>query len=317
MNEGKHTYPIVSICCMAFNHAPYIRKCLDGFLMQEPPTGVPADEPWYEILIHDDCSTDGTDDIIREYASKFPDKIFPLYEEENQYSKGIIIDGFNYKRARGKYIAVCEGDDYWTISDKLKRQVDFMESHPDYSVCWHLARIYETYSGKLRPLYYDFDQPIEVDEDVTVEYLLRASVGQPLTEVFRRSCYNIEWQSYYPNYCDTMENFHLLLQGNGRLMKFIGGQYNLHKGGVSASISNINRSLESCLDFTQMYMHTQSPVLLPYIYKTFLWGYDLSKETNRLDEWNQYMNVLKGVSVRTWWQIKLTILKRRVCKLWR
>ena len=64
-------------------------------------------------------------------------------------------------------------------------------------------------------------------------------------------------------------------------------------------------------------MYTQSMALLPYIYKTFLWGYDISKETNRLDEWNQYMNVLKSVSVHTCCQIKLTILKRRVRKLWR
>ncbi len=316
MSENINNMPIVSICCMAFNHAPFIRKCLDGFLMQEPPTGVSEDELWYEILIHDDCSTDGTDDIIREYAEKYPDKIFPLYETENQYSKGIIIDGYNYKRARGKYIAVCESDDYWTIADKLKRQVDFMETHPDYSVCWHLARIYETYSGVLRPLYYDFDKPMEEDEDISIEYLMRSSVGQPLTEVFRRSCYNIEWLSYYPNYCDTMENFHLLLNGKGRLMKFIGGQYNLHSGGVSASQRSIDRSLESCKDFSQMYMHTRSSILLPQIYKTYLWSYELCWDANRISEWKECMSILRRVSPLMWSKIGLTIFKRRIKNIW-
>ena len=104
--------PVVSICCLTYNHAPFIRKCLDGFLMQSPPPCVPQDaklSDWCEILIHDDASTDGTDDIIREYAAKYPDVVFPLYEEENQYSRGGAgkMDLYNYNRARGKYIAYC------------------------------------------------------------------------------------------------------------------------------------------------------------------------------------------------------------------
>ena len=66
----KDQLPIVSICCLSYNHAPFVRKALDGFLMQEPPTGVSAEDPWFEILIHDDASTDGTDAIIKEYATK-------------------------------------------------------------------------------------------------------------------------------------------------------------------------------------------------------------------------------------------------------
>ena len=143
------TTPLVSICCITYNHASFIRKCLDGFLMQQ--TTFPI-----EILIHDDCSTDGTTEIIREYEAKYPDLIFPLYEEENQYQQGKAaeIDFYNYRRARGKYIAYCEGDDYWTDPLKLQKQVDFMEANPEYSVCFHDFQVYDVRTGKLRDMQY-------------------------------------------------------------------------------------------------------------------------------------------------------------------
>lgn len=100
-----------------------------------------------EIIINDDCSTDGTTEIIREYAEKYPDKIFPVFHEENLYSQGVrgMAQKFVYPKARGKYIAICEGDDYWTDPLKLQKQVDFLESHPDYSMCFHKAKtMYES-----------------------------------------------------------------------------------------------------------------------------------------------------------------------------
>lgn len=110
--------PLVSICCITYNHAPYIRQCLEGFLIQK--TTFP-----FEILIHDDASTDGTADIIREYEARYPHLIKPIYQVENQYSKGTKISStYNYPRAKGKYIALCEGDDYWT--DPLKLQNKFI-----------------------------------------------------------------------------------------------------------------------------------------------------------------------------------------------
>lgn len=128
--------PLVSVCCITYNHAQFIRKCLDGFLMQQ--TDFPI-----EILIHDDCSTDGTTEIIREYEAKYPNLIFPLYEEENQYQQGKAgeIDFYNYRRARGKYIAYCEGDDYWTDPLKLQKQVDFMEANPECVLCFTNATV--------------------------------------------------------------------------------------------------------------------------------------------------------------------------------
>jgi glycosyltransferase involved in cell wall biosynthesis len=128
---------VISICCITYNHEPYIRQCLEGFMMQK--TNFP-----FEVLIHDDASTDGTADIIRRYESKYPDIIKPIYQKENQYSKGVEISStFNYPRAKGKYMAVCEGDDYWIDPLKLQKQVDFLENNPEYSMCFHDAFIYD------------------------------------------------------------------------------------------------------------------------------------------------------------------------------
>ena len=120
---------LVSIRCLAYNHAPYIRQCLEGFVMQKTDFK-------FEAIVHDDASTDGTSDIIREYAEKYPEIIKPIFETENQYSKhdGSISKIMNAEM-RGKYIAKCEGDDYWTDPYKLQKQVDFLEMHPNVVGC--------------------------------------------------------------------------------------------------------------------------------------------------------------------------------------
>lgn len=124
--------PVVSICSITYNHATYIRQCLDGFLMQK--TNFP-----FEIIINDDCSTDGTTEIIKEYVAKYPNLIKPIFHDENQYQKGVrgMFAKFVFPKAQGKYIALCEGDDYWIDPLKLQKQVDFMDAHPDYSMCFH------------------------------------------------------------------------------------------------------------------------------------------------------------------------------------
>lgn len=129
--------PLVSISCITFNHVDYIRVAIEGFLMQQ--TTFPV-----EILIHDDASTDGTADIIKEYESLYPHIIKPIYQVENQYSKGIKISiTYNYPRARGKYIALCEGDDYWTDPMKLQKQIELLRSYPDAIMSVAQSDVYE------------------------------------------------------------------------------------------------------------------------------------------------------------------------------
>ena len=125
----------VTILCLTYNHESYIRQCLDGFVMQQTNFR-------FEAIVHDDASTDSTTDIIREYAEKYPDIIKPIYETENQYSKhdGSLTRIMN-AATHGKYVAFCEGDDYWIDPLKLQKQVDFLESHSDYSMCFHKVAV--------------------------------------------------------------------------------------------------------------------------------------------------------------------------------
>lgn len=124
---------MVTIRCITYNHEPYIRQCLEGFVMQKTNFR-------FEAIVHDDASTDGTAAIIREYAEKYPNIIKPIFEAENQHSKRDgsltrIMDAY----MNGKYIAMCEGDDYWIDPLKLQKQVDFLEANPEYVMCFHAA----------------------------------------------------------------------------------------------------------------------------------------------------------------------------------
>jgi glycosyltransferase involved in cell wall biosynthesis len=125
---------MVVVRCLVYNHEAYLDQCLRGFFIQE------TDFP-FEVFVHDDASTDGSADIIRRYAEKYPKILKPVYETENQYSKK---DGSFYRamwdpvlQGGHKYIALCEGDDYWTDPKKLQKQVEYMEGHPGCAMTFH------------------------------------------------------------------------------------------------------------------------------------------------------------------------------------
>lgn len=133
---------LVSVCCTAFNHEKYIRDCLDGFVNQKTNFR-------YEVIVYDDASTDNSAIIIQEYADKYPDIIKPILQKENQYSKGIrISEKYIYPKCNGKYIAFCEGDDYWCDENKLQKQVDFLANNSDYIACVHQTRMVNLRNNK-------------------------------------------------------------------------------------------------------------------------------------------------------------------------
>lgn len=115
---------LVSIVCISFNHEKYIRAAIDSFLNQDV-------DFTYEIVLHDDCSRDDTRKIITEYKTRYPELITTVFEKRNAYNQGKspLVIGISY--ARGKYIAVCDGDDYWISTNKLQKQVNYMESNPE------------------------------------------------------------------------------------------------------------------------------------------------------------------------------------------
>src|SRR5450759_4645946 len=139
MNVTLHKWevdvlPLVSVACLAYNHERYIRDAIEGFLKQR--TTFPI-----EIIIHDDASTDCTSKIIGEYEAKYPNLIKTISQIENQYSIGNNPGIIMLEKANGKYIALCEGDDYWTDPCKLQKQVDFLEANEDFVLCFHKVKI--------------------------------------------------------------------------------------------------------------------------------------------------------------------------------
>ena len=167
---------LVSIKCLVYNHEPYLRQCLEGFVMQKTNFR-------FEVVVHDDASTDGSAAIIREYAEKYPDIIKPIYETENQYSKhdGSLSRIVN-AALRGKYVAMCEGDDYWIDPMKLQKQVDFLEAHTDYSMCFHRAII----KNEINKSDLNIKCSTVEDRDYTGDELLKTWTVPTASMMFRR-----------------------------------------------------------------------------------------------------------------------------------
>lgn len=124
----------ISVLVITYNHGKYLKQCLEGILAQKTKYS-------FEIIIHDDASPDNTQSIIKEYATNYPDLIIPIIQNTNMYSQGVPLF-YQYRHLlRGRYIATCEGDDYWCDDFKLQKQVEFLESHRDYIACYHNVKV--------------------------------------------------------------------------------------------------------------------------------------------------------------------------------
>lgn len=222
--------PLVSICCLTYNHERFISDCLDGFLMQK----VDFD---FEILIHDDASTDNTAEIIKIYQTKYPEIIKPIYQKENQYSKGVSPTfKYNFPRSKGKYIAMCEGDDYWTDHFKLQKQVDFLENNDDYNLCVGGFKTYNVYTKESETI-------IKIPKGVlknesgysfNLEHTKRNWLTKTLTAVFRNDKKLFEKVLNYKYGRDIHLFYHLLKSSKGFYFTKEMGIYRIHEGGVNS-----------------------------------------------------------------------------------
>lgn len=203
MNEKE--VPLVSIKCFVYNQAPYLRQCLDGFVMQKTNFA-------FEAIVHDDASTDNSAEIIREYAEKYPNIIKPILETENQYSKhdGTLESILN-ESCKGQYIAVCEGDDYWTDPYKLQKQVDYLESHPECGLVWAKAKCFYQEKNKFCGTTGAF---MSGYYDMLVNYSIA-----PLTVMY--PC------SLLPSYREFVKGQNFLM-GDSPLFLYIAHNYDIH-----------------------------------------------------------------------------------------
>lgn len=219
--------PLVSIVCESYNHESYLRQCLEGFVMQKTDFS-------FEILIHDDASIDKSVDIIREYEYKYPNLLKPIYQIENQYSKGVKIwSEIQFPRALGKYIAICEGDDYWIDPQKLQKQVDYLESHPECTLCFHNTYI----TDERKEAEFSLFASIE-NRDYAPHELLNSLLTQTSSCVFRTTLaesFRISFGKCRMAFCDTPLVLLCAKYGSVHGMKDVMSVYRRHPGGWTAT----------------------------------------------------------------------------------
>lgn len=219
--------PLVSICCLSYNHESYIRECLNGFLMQKTNFD-------FEVLIHDDASTDDTANIIREYEEKYQEIIKPIYQTENQYSKGIgVTRTYNFPRSQGKYIALCEGDDYWTDPLKLQKQVDFLEGNAEYMI--HSGKAQILNSNKLTEIIGDprLKKSYSLPDFLTQNNLVTCTVTFRNQPILKNKFKNLTFGDWllYVQLLSSKENSLAYVSDD------VYSVYRVHEGGVMHTLS--------------------------------------------------------------------------------
>lgn len=261
---------LVSIVCITYNHEPYLRKALDGFLMQR--TDFPV-----EIILAEDCSTDGTRAICEEYKAKYPEKINYIYRDHNV--------GYNENEyeamcaAKGKYIAYCEGDDYWTDPLKLQEQVNFLESHLEYSVCWHRCKHRNAVTGEERDDACGKLLPVGADGvDIDMDTYFAGWYTQPLTMVFRKDALDLSLYHSYKYFRDMHQMYHILKNGKGYLFAFHGGVRNVHEGGIASLRSYKQQCDDSLRIAEELYRKNRDRSTKLYYSRTLQWAIDESKQ---------------------------------------
>ena len=267
---------MVSICCVTYNHGKYIKECIDSFLMQKTNFS-------FEIIIHDDASTDGTSDIVKEYAKKYPKIIRMILQKENQYEKGMrggLLFGYDpfvknvLPTARGKYIALCEGDDYWTDPNKLQKQVDYLEKNPDKILCYHPCK--DLVKGK-----FSWYGKGENGTDYTADELVAAPGGIATSTKMFRNIYGKDTKNDFIDFSgDFLLTSFLGTKGGCGFVKGIKPSiYRVHSGGVWTGMTGRARNQVVTRMYNRMYeLHKQKgnpkhiSIVKPYLHKLQTFG---------------------------------------------
>jgi len=280
---------MVSIICITYNHEKYIRDALEGFINQKTNFR-------FEVVIHDDASTDGTAKIIKEYEQKYPDIIRPIYQTENRYSQGKNVMRYTVPFARGKYIATCEGDDYWTDTNKLQKQVDFLENNLDYVACIHNTKIEDYINPNGQERYINSSKDAY---DVTFYDVVRNGSGtvyQWSSLIYRRQYFLIAYSDLRPAYFNKAKGFgdwvliiYLSLEGKIKYMPDVMSNYRF---GVEGSYTLRNISREKQIE--------QSTILIEFLnavdeYTNFQYS-DVIQSAQRFYEFHRALS-MKDYSV--------------------
>jgi glycosyltransferase involved in cell wall biosynthesis len=256
---------LVSVCMITYNHQSFIAKAIDGVMMQETNFR-------YELILSDDCSTDNTREICKLYHSKYPDKIKLLLPESNI---GVIKNSLGTLRAcTGKYIAICEGDDYWTDALKLQKQVDFMEANPEYGMVHTNYRVVDEFDNEINtykriPLAY-------IDKfDVFDLYMKRKYEVASLTALFRSDLFR-EFESELNTLQLKMTDLPMWLEFSKKskikYIDVVSSSYRLLKNSASHS-SDVMKTLAFNLNMLEVFRYFSDKYNVHYNHKKILSKY--------------------------------------------
>lgn len=259
----------VSVICLTYNQKDYIRSCLDGILSQRTSFA-------YQVIVHDDASTDGTSEIIDQYA-KSNDNIIVLRQKENQYSQGLGLVGLqiSLSKALGTYIAFCEGDDYWTDVYKLQKQVAFMDAHPEYSLCSHRFSILNQNDGTFSEDWLsDFCSSSAAGTEYGNWDNFNVWISQPLSIVFRKCLIDQSiFRVYGPQFRDIHLVYHLLRKGKGYCLSDNMGVYRICSSGVDSTVKGKQRDRLSISLYGSLLAQNRDDIQLEQYYQRVVGGY--------------------------------------------
>ena len=279
MRNGTNSIPLVSICCVTYNHEKYLRQCLDGFVMQQTNFA-------FEILVHEDASTDSTAHILKEYENKYPTLFRCVYQVENQFKKQNVLINILFKMVRGKYIALCEGDDYWVDFGKLQKQVQFLEANDEFSICYHKTKILRddqlsehTKTIRDRSFVFNFFDSLQSKNGNTLSMVLRTSVFE-----------KIEMDSLFfglkigdwPLECIAT------MKGSGFFMIEKMGVYRVHNSGLSRSFSARSYFESRYVTYERLKSYatkTQSQLIIQAQRRILFWFFIKSLAAFKVRDW--------------------------------
>lgn len=258
--QGDISEPVVSICCITYNHEKYIEETIDSFLMQE--TNFP-----FEIVVGEDCSTDNTRKIVEKYKEMYPNIIKLIISDNNV---GMQANGQRTMDAcKGEYIAACEGDDYWMDAEKLQIQKDFLESNPEYIICYTDVEAFNE-NGIIQ------DYIGGATKDLTADELKKATPINTLTTMYRnimKDKFSAEFKA--SKYGDLFIWSILGYYGNGKFLPQIKpARYRIHSGGVHSGSSQIDKYDNTLITYALLLSYHKklgSSNIVEYFRQEILW----------------------------------------------
>ncbi len=300
---------MVSICCLTYNHVNFISQCLEGFINQQTNFD-------YEILIHDDASTDGTQEVIKKYVEQYPDLIFPIYQKENQWTLGKKPTWeFNFNRSKGKYIALCEGDDYWTDALKLQKQVNFLNENLNFTFCSTNVNVLVQNTGEITST--DADELIKNANiyPTDLNSFLAPYIWYTSTIVFRKSIVesHIKEINILKNFKDVFLLSILLKHGKGVFFNEYTGVYRVHEEGVWSMISDYHKIKNNNQTFKSMAYYHHGKIKL--INESYLYGLIDLYNYNETSRYNRFQIVVNFLVFCIYSRSYFKLFQREILKI--